>query len=127
LPIPDDDETGVADIGTASGRACTIQSLSLAVDITHTCDGDLSANLTAPSGITVTVFGQPSSCLDTVPMTITSADSDGLASLAGLSGVGMWTLRVFDHTGADVGTLNAWTLDITCGASGMAGVLPPAD
>lgn len=118
LAITDDDTAGVSDIGAVAGSGCIIAGISLHVDITHTCDGDLAVDLTAPNGTNVAVYGGLSTCSDTVPFDVDSTSAGEvpftLASLVGTAGNGTWVLRVVDATAADTGTLNAWSLDITC-------------
>lgn len=117
LAIPDDDTSGVSDIGAIGGSGCVIATVSLHVDITHTCAGDLNVDLTAPGGQNVAVFSD-TGCSAAVPFDVTSAvTSDGspsLSELVGSAGNGTWALHVTDTAAADTGTLNSWRVDVGC-------------
>ena len=114
--IPDNNATGVSSTLTASGTG-TVSSATITLHITHTWRGDLSGTLRSPSGTTVTAFARPSANDSNDNIVLTNA---ALSGVAGLTGAGTWTLTVVDHAAADVGTIDSWSLNLTCG-----GTTPP--
>ncbi|HEY5933722.1 MAG TPA: proprotein convertase P-domain-containing protein [Kofleriaceae bacterium] len=102
--IPDDSTTGVSNTIAVSDTG-TITSVKLTVDISHSYRGDLKVTLTKGSTSKVVFNGTGGSADDLKQ----SFDVTGITgSLAG-----DWTLKVEDTAAQDVGTLNAWTLEVT--------------
>ena len=109
-----------------------IADLNVTLDITHTYDGDLKVYLVSPSGTSVELFTNVGSWGQN--FTDTTLDDEAGTSIAdaaapfsgtfrpegllsrfdGELAAGTWTLRVTDTWTADVGTLNAWSLEIAC-------------
>jgi len=102
--------------------------------ITHTWCSDLDITLTSPAGTTVTITTDNAGSFDhvfngtdwddnvNVPVTdhtftngvaAASLSAEGrLAAFRGENPTGIWTLRVTDDLGADVGAVNGWSLDV---------------
>lgn len=111
LAIPDNDFTGVE---SAIGIAATGQArdVSVEVDITHTYIGDLELDLVAPSGQTVRLHDNAGGWADDIKRSYSLADTPALQGMVGQDLTGYWTLRVRDLAGADVGTLNRWSISL---------------
>jgi len=117
LAIPDDDPTGVTDLVSIGGPACTVVDVNVDVDISHTYSGDLHVALTSPDGLTTVVLhlesGDPTDdIIGNYPATLTPSES--LDAFLGTAGVGDWTLSLVDTVAMDVGTLNSWSVNLTC-------------
>lgn len=115
LAIPDDDPAGVDDIIT-NADACTVASVQVPVNVSHTWSGDLVLALTSPDGTTVVLRnrsgGGSDDIVGTYPTTLTPVDD--LDTLVGEDAVGDWTLNAVDASADDTGTLNSWGLTIGC-------------
>ncbi len=103
--IPDNNRTGISSTQNVSD-AFTISSLKVSVNITHTYRGDLKVEL-VHGGKTKVLHANSGGSADNVVETYTVTDWDGTSAR------GSWVLRVSDHAGADVGTLNSWKLEMT--------------
>lgn len=108
-----------------------IADVNVKIDLSHTYDSDLRACLVSPTGRRVELFshvggsgdGFTATTFDDAADTAITAGSapfsgtyrpvGSLASLNGVDPVGTWRLLVFDEAGADVGTINSWSLDFT--------------
>ena len=108
-----------------------ITDLNVALNITHTFDGDLGISLIGPDGTTVSLSNRNGSSGDNytntvfddeaaTPITSGSAPFNGSyrpqASLTGFDGKGItgtWTLRIVDDVARDSGTLNSWSIQAT--------------
>ena len=101
----------------------TIESLAVRVEIRHSHIGDLRVFLVSPEGAMVALHDEEGSSADNIFETYTSLDHAGLAALVGESAQGEWTLTVGDYNLADIGTLEAWSLEISefPGGGGGAG------
>lgn len=115
--IPDNNSTGITSTINVNGVG-TITDFTVSVSITHTWRGDLTVQLTSPSGTTVTLHNREGRDQDDV--VITNAD---LAAFDGETASGAWQLRVRDLAGQDLGTLQGWgfTLAASCGGGGGGG------
>jgi|GEM_PF-2874540 len=119
LSIPDSSTVGVTDyiaVTGATATGCTVDSITVDVDITHTYIGDLRVTLTSPGGVPVVLHdatgGTAENIIGTYPTTLTPFAP--LTTFAGLPAAGNWTMRVADLSSTDVGTFNTWGLHITC-------------
>jgi len=111
-----------------------LTDLSVRVDqLLHTATGDLQISLVAPNGrgilIVDSVGGSGDNFINTrlndnystpiisgtAPFTGDFRPDNFLSQLQGLSSAGIWKLRIVDRQPVDVGTLNAWALEV-CGA-----------
>jgi subtilisin-like proprotein convertase family protein len=107
LNIPDNDNNGVTATlpvnypGQAAG-------LSISYHITHTYIGDLKVTLIGPSGASYVVYdrtGGSSNNLTVIDLSVAAATSETAS--------GVWRLLVQDLAGADIGTLDTWSLSIS--------------
>jgi extracellular elastinolytic metalloproteinase len=116
LGIPDDDPSGVVSVLTLPD-AGTVTRVEVAVDITHTYVGDLVVTLVSPTGTLVPLHERAGGGADDLKRTWNSDDHPDLAALLGVPVGGQWTLSVADRARRDVGTLDAWSLDVGVGQS----------
>ncbi|MFH1842311.1 MAG: proprotein convertase P-domain-containing protein [bacterium] len=110
-PIPDGSPAGISDSVTVTlGK--TVVAVELFVDITHTYPGDLTIDLTSPSGTTVRLHDRSGYGVDDVygwyPTELTPEDELTLFNDEATDG--QWTLSVADNAGADSGVWNEWCL-----------------
>ena len=112
LQIPDNNAGGVRDTIRFTDNA-QAGAVKVSVDIRHTYIGDLRLSLTAPSGRTVILHDRNDGRTDDIVKTFDTANTSGLAGLAGESIVGTWTLLVQDLAPSDTGLLNRWEIEIT--------------
>ncbi len=136
--IPDGNPAGVSSPVTVSGFSGGVGKISVALNINHTYDADLTLELIAPDGTSVILSSQNggsgnnygTGCQDTSrtifddasqvaissakpPFVGTFAPDHPLAVYNGKSGAtvnGVWQLHIVDGFQGDVGTLNCWTL-----------------
>lgn len=117
LAIPDNNATGVrSTLSISGGSPIQANDVRVWLDISHTYSGDLSIELTPPSGNnTVRLWSEQGGAnpdiVGFLPDDYLLSDGS-LDALIGEDPNGVWTLRVLDTAGEDVGTLNAWGLEI---------------
>jgi len=117
IAIPDNDANGVASSASVAADG-VVASVKVDLDVTHTYIGDLLIEL-EHNGVTRTVHNREGGSSD---------DIDGTVVVVGFEGAdpaGDWVLRVSDHAGQDMGTLNSWTLRV--GVTGGTPEPPPVD
>ncbi len=89
---------------TVAGRSGNAPStLSLAVNIVHTYQGDLKVDLVAPDGTLYNVHNRSGGGTANIIKTISVDASSELAN-------GLWKLRVNDNAAGDTGYINSWSL-----------------
>jgi subtilisin-like proprotein convertase family protein len=129
--IPDNDlVTGATSTVTVTGGATSIAKVSVTLNITHTYDNDLDIYLVSPEGTRIMLStdngGALDNYIDTVfddfaassitagvaPFTGIYRPESVLTSLIGQNANGTWTLHIYDDLGADLGTLNSWSITI---------------
>jgi len=86
----------------------TARAAKLSVDIDHTYSGDLQLELVTPAGRRIFVADFESSDNDVHSSFDVEFDDDTQIA-------GAWHLVVSDHAGLDVGTLDAWSLELAAG------------
>ncbi len=109
---PITDNGTITDDLSISGTGIEIQHIEVGLSITHPFIGDLSVEITSPSGTTSTLVNRPGlsasspfgSGADNINFTLSSVH------FLGESFDGTWTLTVSDNDATFVGTLNAWSL-----------------
>jgi cysteine-rich repeat protein len=118
-PAADFGDTPATVTSTVSvGSTCTISSVTVDVDITHTYRGDVSISLTGPTGTAVDLkvggtFDSVDNIIGNYPLALTPAES--LDVFNGTEAQGDWTLTVTDEdTSSDDGVFNNWTLNVNC-------------
>lgn len=78
-------------------------ALVVAVNITHTYQGDLKVDLVAPNGTVFNLWNRAGGSADNIVRSFTVNASSVVAN-------GIWKLRVNDNAAGDTGTLNSWGL-----------------
>ncbi len=114
--IPDSPNPGITSTLNVADAFC-IGDIDVQLDLTHTFIGDLVVELTAPSGTIVRLHNRTGGSADNIHKTYDQGvvNPDGPGSLNDFNGQGaqgIWTMRVQDLAGADVGTLDQWKLKI---------------
>ena len=109
--IPDNDPEGAVS-RIAIAQAGVARSVKVVVDITHTYTGDLQVRLEAPSGAAATLHDREGRSRDDLRRTYSADTTDAMATLAGQSIQGPWTLHVRDLARRDTGRLNEWSIEI---------------
>ena len=134
--VPDNNPTGITvDLGIATAK--TIDTLRVRVAASHTYFGDLSADLTSPSGRVIELFERPGfgpagsdgngfdvtfDDAATTPFQNRPSSGDGipsgsfkpnepLSAFAGDQLSGTWKLHVWDGFSGDVGSLTAFEIE----------------
>jgi subtilisin-like proprotein convertase family protein len=114
VSIPDNDPNGV-ELDLDVRQDGIIQAMSVTVDISHTYSGDLLVELLRDGGQAVTLHANTGGGADDVKRTYTVTDWEGLSADA------IYTLRVVDSAGQDVGTVNSWSVEIKTGGQSNTG------
>jgi subtilisin-like proprotein convertase family protein len=129
--IPDANLAGVDSVLVLPSPGFIITSAAVRIDrLTHTYDSDLQISLIAPTGLNILVADQVGLDGDNFLGTILNDTSslpivNGAAPFTGnfrpdnpmfqvnnLNSAGTWKLHVVDRVGGDVGSLNAWSLEV---------------
>ncbi|MAT81345.1 MAG: hypothetical protein CMJ29_06825 [Phycisphaerae bacterium] len=96
-----------------------VADVDVVMDVTHTYIGDLELILTSPQGSQVYLHNRSGGSSEDIFVTYDD-DGEGVApdgpgelnDYYTEQGTGTWSLLVRDNAGADVGTLNSWSLKI---------------
>jgi hypothetical protein len=102
--IPDNAPAGITST-IAVSDAGTTGTVKVTLDISHSYRGDLRVVL-EHAGRTVVLHDETGSYEDDLKLMIDAP------TLGGLALAGDWTLTVSDNARADLGTLNAWSIDV---------------
>ena len=144
-PIPIPDVSTITDSVVIGGLGTQVFDVDLTLAISHTWAADLDISLTSPLGTVVDVTSDNGAGNDDVfngtlfddeslNSVVTYVYTNGVAApdlrpevsfnttLRGENPNGVWTLTVTDDLGADVGTLNSWSLAVT---DGVVVSIPP--
>jgi serine protease len=78
-------------------------TLSVAVNIVHTYQGDLKVDLVAPDGTLYNIHNRTGAGTDNIVKTVTINASSEVAN-------GTWNLRVNDNANGDTGYINSWSM-----------------
>jgi len=98
------DNTTVDSPITVSGRTGNAPAtLSVAVNIVHTYQGDLKVDLVAPDGTLYDLHNRTGAGTDNIVKTVTINASSEVAN-------GVWKLRVNDNAAGDTGYINSWSM-----------------
>ncbi|MBL8745440.1 MAG: proprotein convertase P-domain-containing protein [Phycisphaerae bacterium] len=116
INIPDNNATGIVSTLNITDAFC-IGDVDVQLDITHPFIGDLAVDLIAPSGTTVRLHNRTGGSADNIHKTYDQGvvNPDGPGSLNDFNGQGaqgVWTMRVYDLAGSDLGSLDQWKLKI---------------
>jgi subtilisin-like proprotein convertase family protein len=130
VSIPDNSPTG-AEMSIFVSDDEPIVDVNAEIYVTHTYTGDLEVSLIGPDGTEVTLsdrHGGSGNNFDgtifddeattaigsgAAPFTGSFRPDDPLSTFDGRLPTGEWRLRVEDHAGADVGTIDTWSLQLT--------------
>jgi serine protease len=104
LPIPD--VSTITSVITVD-QPITIEEVLVDLNITHTFIGDLRISLTSPTGTVAVLHDRSGGGSDDIVGTFPLP-----TQFSGEEAAGDWTLTIEDLAGADIGTLNDWTLRI---------------
>ncbi len=106
VAIPDNDTAGIASAASVMSVPGTVE---IAVGLTHTYIGDLTVEVSHGDRtwrLHDREGGSEDDLNETYPLDATGDAFSGDPS-------GSWTLRVVDHAGQDVGTLDSWAVVVT--------------
>jgi subtilisin-like proprotein convertase family protein len=118
--IPDNNTTGITSNTSVIGSG-NASSLLLSLNITHTFIGDLVVTLIGPDGTQFIVSNRAGGGTDNLVITDLP-----ITAFNGLPAAGTWKLKVQDLAGADVGTLNSWSLKILGNCVHWSGAATPS-
>ena len=125
------DLTTINNVLAVSGTSGSITGMSVNLDLLHTYDNDLRISLIDPDGnsvllsnrrggsannFTSTTFNDSASTLisaGSAPFTGSYRPDAALSTLYPGTVNGNWTLRIVDLAALDIGTLTAWSINIT--------------
>ena len=130
VPMPINDLATNTSVLVVADLPDIIADVNVALSGTHTFDADLDVFLISPSGTQVELFTDVGGQFDNFnPVLDDEADNSitttappfngtfrpegSLSALDGEDGNGVWTLRITDDSGQDIGTLANWSLTIT--------------
>jgi serine protease len=96
---------------------CEISAVNIDLDLEHSFIGDLTITLVSPTGHEVTLRDQRGSrrrqIVGNYPQTLDVENQEVFEQL-GMSGFGLWRLKVIDTFERDIGQVNSWGVNITC-------------
>ncbi|MFV2058306.1 MAG: proprotein convertase P-domain-containing protein, partial [Thiohalomonadales bacterium] len=110
--IPDNDPVGIERVLTVSG-AGQLDSIVVALDITHTYISDLIVELVSPANTSVILHNRIGGSSNNIIKTYSMMNTSNLQNLRGDSVNGDWKLKVSDLEGIDRGKLNKWALKLS--------------
>ncbi len=129
VEIPDNNPAGVDDIIDIGG-CNNVAEINMDIEINHGWRGDLVVRLTNPAGESRALKARPGTgvfgdsnpdiignfneTLDPVAGDPATTQAEPIANFIDGDGNGEWVLNVSDNAGGTVGTLNSWTLNLTC-------------
>lgn len=106
--IPDNNTTGVTSVlNVPAGVGLTKVTISL--NINHPFRGDLEVSLISPDNKTRILSNRAGGSADNLVL----SNQDVTSSFVGSPGSGQWKLKVRDLAAIDIGTVTAWSLNIT--------------
>lgn len=114
LAIPDDEAEGVVST-VLLPEAGPVRGLKVSVDVAHTYRGDLVVTLEAPDGRVVVLHERTGGREQDLRETWEALSVPELQVLYEISSGGPWSLRVADRAVADVGRLEAWSVEVEVG------------
>jgi extracellular elastinolytic metalloproteinase len=109
--IPDNAAGGVSSALSVIQNGA-VEEIAVAVDITHPWIGDLRVTLRPPNAAPVVLHDRKGGGSDNIVTRYTPAEVPGFGAVVGSQAHGDWFLDVVDAARRDVGTFNAWTLEL---------------
>jgi subtilisin-like proprotein convertase family protein len=107
IVIPDNNLTGITrSVTFSSSSRFRAEHVEFSANITHTYRGDLSFELTSPSGYRSLVPGRSGDGGSNIDWTFTSVAHWGETA------AGTWRLRIIDAVNLDTGVLNSWSIRV---------------
>jgi len=136
IAIPDNSPVGATSTITVAD-ARTVQDVNVIINVQHTFDGDLTFDLTTPTGLTIRLANPHGSGGDNytntvlddeapipitlpAPFTGTFRPDTPLNVADGLNSLGAWQFKAIDRSGQDTGSILNWTLQLTYSAPSCA-------
>ncbi|RJO67507.1 MAG: hypothetical protein C4523_09240 [Myxococcales bacterium] len=107
LAIPDDSPGGVSSVAN-SGGLFAVENICVGVDVTHPMPSELTVSLRSPGNRETTLFAHGDDPGGIHRSFVTDA-------FAGDWAWGEWRLTAADDAPYNVGTLDGWRIDLTCG------------
>jgi len=107
LSIPDNNATGITSSVNVTGTG-KVGAMELSLRITHPYKGDLVVTLVSPAGTSYSVSNRAGGSADNIVLT-----NSLVSAFNGQTAAGTWQLKVQDRAGADLGTLDSWSIAIT--------------
>jgi M6 family metalloprotease-like protein len=111
--VPDADPAGV-ESRIAVAQTGTVADIQIGVQIGHSYRGDLVVDVVAPSGRAAVLHNREGGSKHDLRVTYDRTSAPALSALLGEQIKGDWKLRVRDLVAADQGTLEAWSLKLSC-------------
>ncbi|MGK7395369.1 MAG: S8 family serine peptidase [Candidatus Cyclobacteriaceae bacterium M3_2C_046] len=111
MDIPDNDPAGI-ETSLNMDYPGNVKEIELKLDITHSYIQDLEVVLEVPSGKSIFLHNRLGGSSDNIIKTCTMSNTPALNDLVDDPIAGIWTLKVCDLAGLDVGKLNHWSLKI---------------
>lgn len=102
---------------------CTIQTLSVTIDVRHTCVSDLRVSLRSPGGVTATLQSHSTRRLSSRTFTLTDSRT-ALSRFVGQSARGRWEVTVRDDAEVDIGSFESFSMTFTCSAGASVIAVP---
>ncbi len=112
LDIPDNNREGVTSMIEIEEEGTIVSIMSIAVNISHSYQGDLLVSLISPDQTTIALHEGQGGGADNLIKTYDLGTTPALQQLVGKGIRGQWVLKVLDRWAQDVGTLNSWGLKI---------------
>jgi len=131
IPVDDPQTQGITTSTITVTDSRQILDVNVKLDIAHTFVGDLVISLIGPNNAEVTLVNRRGGNGDNFSATVFDDEASlsivngsapfgnsfrpelALGGFDGLSGAGLWTLKINDTTGANFGFLNSWSLQFT--------------
>lgn len=131
VPLAIPDNNFVTSTVSVNGEAGPISDVNVTLSISHFNDQQLDVYLIAPTGQKVELFtdvggggdhftnttlddqAATSIAVGTAPFSGSFRPEGKLSDFIGSTGIGLWTLQVFDDTASVTGTLLNWSIQVT--------------
>jgi len=119
--IPDNDANGILE-NINCDQPLSLESIRVAVDISHSYIGDLKITLFSPTGTAVVLHNRNGGSSNDLNLSYDLGTTPGLNVFRGEPTQGAWSLFIQDLAAVDTGRLNQWSLDISGAADSAVSV-----